>query len=104
MFGFGPKIDATKIASEIDSGNAVLVDVRSDDEWHAGHAAGAMHLSIDRISQGETPTQDMTTKIYLYCASGGRAGTAAQMLSQQGFTTENIGGLSSWQAAGGTIQ
>lgn len=104
MFGFGPKIDASKISNELRNGTALLVDVRRDDEWQSAHAAGAMHLSVERINAGEIPSKDTAIKIYLYCASGGRAGRAASILSQRGYDAENIGGLRSWQSAGGSIE
>ncbi len=103
MFGFGPKIDVSKISEEVTGGLALLVDVRGDDEWSSGHAAGAMHLSVDRINRGETPTTDTSKKIYLYCASGSRSSMATQVLKQKGYDAENIGGLSSWRGAGGAM-
>ena len=104
MFGFGPKIDVEEIQEELEDGTALLVDVRGDDEWLSGHAVGALHLSLDRISDGDVPTKDTSKKLYVYCASGGRSGVAAQILKQKGFTVENIGGLSSWRSAGGAIE
>lgn len=104
MFGLGKRINAEEITLEVSEGKALLVDVRGDDEWAGGHAKGAMHLSVDRIMQGELPTQDKGTKMYLYCASGGRAGSAANYLSGKGFNAENIGGLSGWRSAGGKVE
>lgn len=104
MFGFGPKIDIDTFNDEIKKGKAVLVDVREEDEWRTGHAVGAMHLSVNRIAAGELPTQNTDTKIYAYCASGGRSGSAAQILKKKGYKVINIGGLSSWRSAGGRIE
>jgi rhodanese-related sulfurtransferase len=104
MFGMGKKIDAAEIAEEMKDGKAILVDVRGNDEWQSGHAKGAMHLSVDRIMGGELPTEDTGTKLYLYCASGGRAGMAAHYLKSKGFTVDNLGGLSSWRSAGGQVE
>lgn len=104
MFGFGQKIGAQQISEELDNGTALLVDVRNDDEWKSGHATGAMHLTVDRISRGEVPTEDTSKKIYLYCASGGRSNIATKALKQKGYDAENIGGISSWRSAGGKIQ
>lgn len=104
MFGFKQKIDARQISEELSNGTALLVDVRGDDEWRAGHAVGAMHLTVDRISNGEVPTEDTFKKIYLYCASGGRSSVATKTLKQKGYDAENIGGVSSWRSAGGKIQ
>lgn len=104
MFGFGPKIDISKITDELQTGTAILVDVRGDGEWQSGHAAGALHLPVDKISRGEVPTKDTSKKIYLYCASGGRSSMAARTLKQKGYDVENIGSLGGWRAAGGAIQ
>lgn len=104
MFGMGKQIDVATITKEINDGTAVLVDVRGDDEWHSGHAKGAMHLSVDRISRGELPTKNKETKVYLYCASGGRSGMAANILKSKGIKTENLGGFSSWRRAGGGVE
>lgn len=104
MFGMGKKIDAAEITKEVNAGTALLVDVRGTDEWSSGHAKGAMHLSVDRIMGGELPTKDTSKKVYLYCASGGRAGMAANFLKSKGFQTENLGGLSSWKSSGGSVE
>lgn len=104
MFGMGKKIDAAGITKDVQAGQAVLVDVRGDDEWRSGHAKGAIHLSVDRIMAGELPVKGTDTKVYLYCASGGRAGMAANALKAKGFTAENLGGLSAWRSAGGSVE
>jgi rhodanese-related sulfurtransferase len=104
MFGFGKKIDAVAIAEEMNKGEAYLVDVRGNDEWNEAHAKGALHLSLDRIMNGEVPTKDASKKLYVYCASGGRSSMAASKLKAGGYTVENIGGLSSWKSAGGATE
>lgn len=104
MFGARKKTDATEINKEIKSGKAILVDVRGDDEWSSGHAKGAQHLSVDRIMAGELPIKETGVKVYLYCASGGRAGRAENALKAKGFSTENLGGLNDWRSAGGEVE
>ena len=104
MFGIGKKINAAEIAQEVTEGKALLIDVRRDDEWSNGHAVGAIHLVLDRIMRGELPTKDTSTKLYLYCASGGRSSRAATYLKGKGFTVENLGGLSSWRRSGGEVE
>lgn len=104
MFGSGPSIDVDAIQKEIDAGKALLVDVRSDSEYGTSHARSAVNLDVDRIMQGETPTKNTNMKLYLYCASGGRSGVAQRILQNGGFEAENIGGLSHWQTAGGSIE
>lgn len=104
MFGMRKKIDTTEITKELNDGKALLIDVRGDDEWNGGHAKDAIHLSIDRIARGKLPTKDLSKKLYVYCASGGRSSMAASHLKKKGFSVENIGGLSSWRSAGGGVE
>lgn len=104
MFGFGKKTDVDVITSEIEEHKAYLVDVRGNDEWDGLHAKGALHLSVDRIMNGEVPTKDTSKKLYLYCASGGRASMAASKLKASGYMVENLGGLNGWKSAGGATE
>lgn len=104
MFGFGsPQIDVKQIQEEIDSGEAMLVDVRTGGEYQMAHAKGAANVELERILQGEVPVNDTDTKLYVYCASGNRSGMAQQMLKGKGYEVINIGGLGNWQAAGGSV-
>lgn len=103
MFGFGTKIAIKKIQGEIKNGSSILVDVRRKDEWDAGHAAGAIHLPIEQIINGEVPTTDAKKKLYFYCVSGNRAGIATSILKQKSYQVENIGGLKNWVSAGGQL-
>lgn len=104
MLGFGKKIDVVAITAELENDKAYLVDVRGNDEWDGLHAKGALHLSVERIMGGEVPTKDTSKKLYLYCASGGRASMAAMKLKAKGYSVENLGGLSSWKSAGGATE
>lgn len=104
MFGFGKKIDINEITGEMKENRAYLIDVRRNEEWDESHAEGALHLSVDRIMNGEVPTKDTSKKLYLYCASGGRASMAASKLRTDGYTVENLGGLSDWKGAGGATE
>jgi rhodanese-related sulfurtransferase len=65
----------------------VLVDVREDSEWNAGHAKGAMHLGkgiIERDIEAKVP--DPSTKLVLYCGGGYRSALAADALQKMGYT------------------
>jgi rhodanese-related sulfurtransferase len=65
----------------------ILVDVREDSEWQAGHAAGAMHLGkgvIERDIESKVP--DRQTKLVLYCGGGFRSALAADNLQKMGYT------------------
>ncbi len=65
----------------------LLVDVREESEWAAGHASGALHLSkgiIERDIEARVPGQD--TKMVLYCGGGFRSALAADNLQKMGYT------------------
>jgi rhodanese-related sulfurtransferase len=81
----------------------VLVDTREDNEWAAGHAAGAIHLSkgiIERDIEAKVP--DKNTKLVLYCGGGFRSALAGDALQKMGYT--NVisldGGWRSYQESG----
>jgi len=100
-----PGIDVERIATEVANGEALLLDVRRDDELEdSGYALGSTHFELARLETGELPDASHETKIYTYCQSGGRAGTAERILEDAGFqSVESIGGLSDWEAAGGNV-
>jgi len=65
----------------------VLIDTRENDEWDAGHAAGAVHLGkgiIERDIEKQVPRKD--AKLVLYCGGGYRSALAADALRQMGYT------------------
>ena len=65
----------------------ILVDVREDSEWTAGHAAGAMHLGKGVIERDiETKVPDRNKKLVLYCGGGFRSALAADNLQKMGYT------------------
>jgi len=86
------------------SGDAhMLVDVREDSEWAAGHVAGATHLGkgiIERDIESKVPQKD--TKLVLYCGGGFRSALAGDALRQMGYN--NVisldGGWRALQASG----
>jgi len=82
---------------------ALLIDVREDDEWAAGHAAGAMHMGKGVIERDiETKVPDKSAQMVLYCGGGFRSSLAADALQKMGYS--NVlsldGGWRAWNAAG----
>ena len=64
----------------------VLVDTREDNEWAAGHVAGAVHLSKGIIERDiETKIPDFETTIVLYCGGGYRSALVAENLQKMGY-------------------
>ena len=67
--------------------HARLIDVREDDEWRAGHAAGAEHLGKGIIERDiEATVPDKSTEVILYCGGGYRSALAADVLQQMGYS------------------
>ena len=67
--------------------DARLIDVREDDEWRAGHSAGAEHLGKGIIERDiEATVPDKATEVILYCGGGYRSALVADNLQQMGYT------------------
>ena len=78
---------------------AVLVDVREDDEWTAGHAPDAVHVPLGRV--GEAVDRFAGQEVLTVCRSGARSGRAAKTLAAAGVDVHNVaGGMAAWAAAG----
>ena len=80
-----------------------LIDVREDNEWDAGHATGAVHLSkgvIEREIEKAVPRKD--AKLVLYCGGGSRSALATDSLMKMGYTNafSLVGGLGAYTKAG----
>jgi rhodanese-related sulfurtransferase len=88
-------IEAMRLANE---SGAILLDVREDDEWTAGHAPGAVHV---RLGVLDPHTYDTTVPVIAVCRSGKRSGSAATELAAAGVTVYNLaGGMKAWQETG----
>lgn len=87
LFGLGgPKVD---LGQKIKEG-AVIVDVRSADEYRSGHVKGSINIPLDKI-QDQMKKLDKTKTVITCCLSGGRSGAAADMLKRHGYDVYNGG-------------
>ena len=97
------QIDIAQYQQLVSRGEAgLLVDVREDSEWAAGHAAGALHLGKGIIERDiETKVPDKSARLVLYCGGGYRSALAADALTQMGYTDviSLDGGWRAWQQA-----
>ncbi|HLK21513.1 MAG TPA: rhodanese-like domain-containing protein [Bryobacteraceae bacterium] len=81
----------------------LLIDVREESEWAAGHAAGSVHLGKGIIERDiETKVPDKSTKLVLYCGGGFRSALAGDALRLMGYS--NVisldGGWKAYQNSG----
>lgn len=79
------------------SGNYVLIDTRTAEEYAAGHLKGAELMPFDRIQlMIGAKVADKSTPIMLYCRSGRRSAIAMSTLNKMGYTkVRNLGNLDS---------
>lgn len=77
-----------------DSAVDVVIDVRSKIEFWFGHLPGAICIPVDAILEEVERRDDIgpSSRILLYCASGARSATAAQMLRRAGYRNVVDGG------------
>jgi rhodanese-related sulfurtransferase len=81
----------------------VLVDVREESEYAAGHLPGAIHIGKGVIERDiEVKVPDAATPLVLYCGGGFRSVLAADMIQKMGYTNvvSMDGGWSGWTKAG----
>jgi rhodanese-related sulfurtransferase len=92
---------------QLEKNEAVLIDVREESEWAAGHARGAVHLGkgvIERDIEQRVP--DKTAPIILYCGGGFRSALSADNLQKMGYTNvvSMAGGWRAWVAEGAPVE
>ena len=85
----------------------VVVDVREESEFAAGHAPGALHIGKGVLERDiEVKIPDPATPVVLYCGGGFRSALAAETMQKMGYTNviSMDGGFRSWKEAGLPIE
>ncbi len=80
-----------------------LVDVRTPEEYAAGHIDGARLIDYyDTDFAAQIAKLDKTKPVAVYCAAGGRSGSAAEQLIKMGYKQvyDLAGGMRAWRSAG----
>ena len=76
---------------------AVLLDVRTPDEYRQGHVPGSKNVPLQSIDKVADMIDNKATPIFVHCLSGARSRQAAAVLKQMGYTkVKNIGGISAY--------
>lgn len=77
--------------------NAVLLDVRSKEEYAAGHIPGSINIPLDRIGETARQIPDKKAVVFVYCLRGARSRRAVRALSKMGYeAVRSIGGINSY--------
>ena len=93
-----PEVTVQEAADAAAGNSVLLLDVREDDEWEAGHAPGAVHMPLGSLDPKQLRAD---APVVAVCRSGNRSGTAAELLAQGGIDVVNMaGGMIAWAAAG----
>ena len=81
-----------------ESKNAILLDVRTREEYASGHVEGSLNLPLDEIDRVEAVIKDKSAPLYVYCLSGGRSARAVAYLKGKGYReVHDIGGIGSYK-------
>lgn len=97
------KLAPEQFKQRMDNPGTVVLDVRSPDEYNAGHLPGALNIDYnDKDFAGEVGKLDTSKTYLMYCTVGGRAHAAAEHMKKSGFKSiiEMKGGYPDWEKAG----
>ncbi len=97
-------IDASALAKLMADQDIRLVDVRTPEEFAAGHIKGAVNMPVESFDPAQLASGD-GRKTVLYCRSGRRSQVAADKLAATGKpATLLAGGILAWEAAGEPVE
>jgi rhodanese-related sulfurtransferase len=95
MFGFLKNLFGGEDITEKLKEGAFLVDVRSPQEFDAGHVKGSVNIPLDRVANSLEKFKNKKN-IIVFCRSGNRSSQAKSILEKNGFTNVANGGT--WQS------
>jgi len=98
FFNFCKQADINQGVKEYSSTpGAVLLDVRTSEEYRDGHVPGSKNVPLQRIDKVSAVAENKNIPLFVYCYSGARSRQAAGMLQRMGYTNvNNIGGIASY--------
>lgn len=79
--------------------NALLLDVRTQNEFSAGHIPNAVHIPLQELENRLEEITTLEKPVIVYCASGARSERAANFLKQNKVDAINGGGINALKAA-----
>ena len=97
------EVSVAEAKAELDSGEAIFLDVREPAEWEKGHIPKAKHLPRGLLEfKVANVIPDKSARIVAYCKVGGRSSFAAETLGRLGYTdvANMAGGWKAWVKAG----
>ncbi|HCD43093.1 MAG TPA: rhodanese-like domain-containing protein [Lachnoclostridium sp.] len=85
---------ASGIEQANNTSNAVLLDVRTVQEYANGHVPGSVNLPLDRLDSNKL---DKNNPVFVYCRSGARSRQACRFLRTNGYSVTDIGGIADYR-------
>ena len=100
------EVDVVTLKADLDRGAVpLLVDVRTADEYAAGHVPGAKNVPLDQMDARLSEFGAPADEVYVICQSGSRSARASRTLVDSGFHPVNVsGGTGAWRAADFPVQ
>ena len=94
IFGLGTKTDYSELVKQ----GAIILDVRSKDEFSGGHIKNSINIPVNQLNNNLSKLKNKDKCIICCCASGMRSGTAKRILESKGYKAVfNGGGWNSLQ-------
>ena len=97
------KVTAEQANDMVANQNAIIIDVRENDEWNSQHIPGAIHIPLGQVQSRLAELEQYQGKpIIMQCRSGARSARASSILIDAGFTdVHNLtGGIIAWSKSG----
>ena len=91
LFGMFSNTDATNKIEEYLKKGAIILDVRTLQEWNDGHINGSKHIVLNSIPDHIERNKECQKPIIAVCKSGGRSQSATDFLQQHGLDIINGG-------------
>lgn len=90
-------IDGKTARALVKEQKAVLVDVRTDEEFKARHVEGAVNIPVEELQDRLAELPDKQRTVVVYCKSGARSAKALSLLKAAGYAkVHNLGSLNNW--------
>ena len=95
----GKSLSSRELTALINTEQGVVLDVRGQKDFSAGHIAGALHIPYDKLTGRVAELEKHKAKTLIVVdAMGQHAGTASRELKKAGFTAAKLsGGIASWR-------
>lgn len=101
--GVGGGISPLEATLLLNREDAVIIDVREDQEWATGHIPSARHIALGQIGKRIQELEKFKARpLIVCCQSGSRSASVCSTLKKQGFANVHnlAGGIGAWEKAG----